>query len=458
MQSIYCALFILLTTSALANQQWVNAASPNPLTYSGFGDAIAVLDNWMIIGDPENDDLANDGGAVYVYENSQGSWQLFDTLYADNADNFDEFGSAVAIERLHATGEIWIMVSALGDDDLGVDRGAVYGFQKLENQSITYEAKFTGDSFSRDYGTSLALNYDYVEDIGTYLWVLVIGDKFAVRYIDPNNPNGGSHSTGAVTIYKRSGGLPWEQESIQGLVTLDNLESQDQFGTSVATDGIYVVAGAPFADNPGIAGNDGIDNGAVYVYVRSGITQTWSCCSIMRASQTNRGARFGFAVDVAKQFNDNVYIYTGAPFEEDINGRRIGAVYVQSNGNLIQRFIPTVIEGGVGEQFGTSVSANGDAYFGTTEFLVGAPLSEDYKGRIYQYTFNPDYNGSNDVFIERQQIVAHNRNLAPWSLGQFGKIVVTDGLNHAASSESTQLGSHKSVYSREMPIFINGFE
>ncbi|TDR20371.1 hypothetical protein [Marinicella litoralis] len=457
MRTHFFVLFLILITPVHATEQWVHAASPNPLTYTGFGDAIDVLDNWMVIGDPENDDQAIDGGAVHVYENSQGQWQLFDTLYADEADNFDEFGSAVAIERLHDTGEVWIMVSALGDDDTGSDRGAVYGFQMLENQPITYEVKFTGDTFSRDYGSSLALNYDYVEDISTYLWVLVIGDKSAVRYVDPNNPNGGTRATGDATIYKRSGGLPWEQEPIQGLVTLDNLGTNDQFAASVATDGIYVVAGAPFADNSAL-GNEGVDTGAVYVYVRSGITQTWSCCSTIRATQTTRGARFGFDVDVAKQFNDNVYIYAGAPFEEDLSGRRLGAAYVWSNGNLIQKFQPTVIVGGAGENFGTSVSANGDAYFGTTEFLVGAPLSEDYKGRIYQYTFNPDYNGSNDVFIERQQMVADNRNQMPWDLGQFGKNVVTDGLNHAASSESTYLGSHKSVYTKEAPIFKDGFD
>ena len=141
MRLLNCVLFILFSTSVYANDQWVNAASPDPLNYSGFGDAIAVMDNWMVIGDPENDDVANGGGAVHVYDNSQGQWQLFDTLYADAADNFDAFGSAVAIERLHSTGEIWIMASALGDDDTGSDRGAVYGFQMLQDQPITYEVK-----------------------------------------------------------------------------------------------------------------------------------------------------------------------------------------------------------------------------------------------------------------------------------------------------------------------------
>ncbi len=448
-------ILFLLSPGVNATEQWITAASPNPLTDSGFGDAIAIMDNWMVVGDQQNDDEANAGGAVYVYENRIGQWHLFDTLYAEDADNFDEFGSAVAIERLHATGEIWIMVSALGDDDAGVDKGAVYGFQKLQDQPISFEVKLTGDSFSRDFGSSLALNYDYVEDIGTFLWVLVVGDEFAHQYIDPKNPNAGTRSVGGVSIFKRSGGLPWEQELIQGIPPLSN--SFTRLGKSVATDGIYVAAGAPFLDNDSL-GNDGVDQGGVYVYVRAGITQTWSCCSVIRPLQTNRDARYGSSVDVAKQFNDNVYIYAGAPFEEDMNGRRTGAVYVTSNGNLIQKFLPTLIEGGVGEEFGTSISANGDAYFGTTEFLVGAPMSEERKGRIYQYTFNPDFNGSNDVFIERAQIVANNRDVFPWDLGQFGSVVSTDGVHHLASSRSNYIGGHKSVYASERAIFINGFE
>lgn len=453
MHIFFTLLLVLLSTSALPAKQWVNAVSPDPLTNSGFGDAMAVIDNWMVIGDRLNDDIETDGGAVYVYEKFQGQWQLFDTLYAEDTDSFDYFGTAVAIERLHDTGEIWIMASALGDDDAGGDRGAVYGFQMLQDEPITYEVKLTGDSFSRNFGTSLALNYDYVEDINTFLWVLVVGDEFAVRYINPNNPNSGTKSTGGVTIFKRSGGLPWEQEPIQGLSTLDDLNHSDRLGTSVATDGIYVVAGAPYADNP-----NGFDQGKVYAYVRSGITQTWSCCSIINSSLSTQGARYGFSVDVAKQFNENVYIYIGAPFEEDITGRRTGAAYVWSNGNLIQKFLPTVITGSIGEEFGTSVSANGDAFFGTTEFLVGAPSSEDRKGRIYQYTLNPNFNGSDDVFIERTQIVAYNRNQTPWDTGQFGKVVSTDGLNHAASSESNTTGSAKSVYSSEISIFSDGFE
>ncbi|VAW47755.1 hypothetical protein MNBD_GAMMA02-1619, partial [hydrothermal vent metagenome] len=310
MRLFNCILFILFSTSVYASEQWANAASPDPLNYSGFGDAIAVLDNWMVIGDPENDDMATDGGAVHVYDNSQGQWQLFDTLYAENADNFDAFGSAVAIERLHNTGEIWIMASALGDDDApGNDIGAVYGFQMVDGLSFTYDGvKLFGDSLSRNFGTSLALNYDYVEDIGTFLWVLVVGDEFAHQYIDPDFPNNGTRSTGGVTIFKRSGGLPWERELVQGLPPLG--DSFARLGTSVATDGIFIVAGAPFLDNNAL-GNDGVDQGGVYVYARSGITQTWNCCSIVRAN-TTRGARFGFSVDVAKQFNENVYIYAGA--------------------------------------------------------------------------------------------------------------------------------------------------
>ncbi len=80
MSSLFRMILLMITLPVMANEQWINAASPNPLNNNEFGRALAVMDDWMIIGDPANDDMAQNGGAVFVYEKSQGFWQLFDTL------------------------------------------------------------------------------------------------------------------------------------------------------------------------------------------------------------------------------------------------------------------------------------------------------------------------------------------------------------------------------------------
>ncbi|MEZ5471905.1 MAG: hypothetical protein R3E90_09010 [Marinicella sp.] len=449
-------LTVFVVSQASAEIEWPINIEPNPLTDNGFGNGVANLDEWLVIGDTQNDDQASNAGAIHVYQNVNGQWLPYQTLYADDAESNDQLGSAVAIERNHLTGEVWIMGSALNDDDSGPDQGAVYAFERDVNGDFIQQDKFVGTSSSNNFGVSIALNYDYVEDIDAYLWVLVVGDDTMRR---PDPIGGGTHTTGGMTIYKKSGGLPWEEEPVQsGAAFFQALDSFDKWGASVSVDGIFIAAGAPGYDIHDV-NNPQIDVGAVFYAFRDNLTQTWSCCSIILADQPQAGANLGAAVEIIKQPGSNFSIFAGAPLEKpDMSNRQVGAVHVWQNTGYVEKLLPSVIVGGQGEHFGSTIAANGDDYFGTTELLVGAPFSNDRKGRVYLFSKNLNYNGNNGLYLEKQQIVGSDTNSYPWDFGQFGTLVSTDGRNHVATSASNYIGSHRRVTTKEYPIFVNGFE
>ncbi|HPQ87900.1 MAG TPA: FG-GAP repeat protein [Gammaproteobacteria bacterium] len=452
-------LLLLFTMSTSAQTEWISAVEPNPLTDNGFGDGLANMGKWLVVGDPQDDTNVNNGGAVHVYQDVNGQWQLFQTLHADDAESNDKLGTAVDIEVKHDTGETWIAASAINDDDAGTDKGAVYLFELDVNNTGLFiqQKKLNGGASSANFGISLAMNYDYVEEIDAYLWVLAVGDDYFNR---PDPIGGGTHNTGTVFIYKKNAGIGnnlWEEEPIQVSQSfLDSLDFSDRFGASVSVDGIYVLAGTPNYDRHDL-GTDGIDVGAVFLLYRSGLTMTWECCTIVTTPTPIRSANFGTDAEVIKQPGNNIIIMGGSPLEKDINNRQIGSVDVWFNGGHVQKLYPPIIAGGAGEHFGASLAANGDEFFGSTKMLVGAPFSEDHKGIVYEYRLNPDYDGMNDFYILNQTIVGTNRTSYPWDFGRFGTNISTDGRSHTASSDSNYIGSHRRVLTQETPIFANGF-
>ncbi len=452
-----CLLFICFSVPLMAETEWVNDVQPNPLAFTGFGDGMAIVDEWLAVGDTSNSDQNPNAGAVHIYNNSSGQWVLYQTLYADDPDSGDELGSSVDIERKHDSGELWVVASALKDDEVNLDNGAVYAWTLDDMGVFVQKQKFTGvNLISQNFGQSIALNYDYISEIDAELWVLVVGDDYKRHQV-----MGQTRATGGVTIFKREAGpgFPWVEETVQtGQIYLDGLSSTDFIGRSVAIDGATIVAGAPGDDDHNLPSGDGVNMGAIHVLTRDNLTQTWSCCAIAYPDYRERSAQFGYDVDVIKQPNNNRIIMASAPFEKDQNNQADGSVYVWFNGAQVQTITAQTYPGTQGNFFGGSIAANGDPFFGDTQFFIGAPYSENRKGRIYHYEINPNFDGNNDLYLLTDQIVAYNRDQNPWDTGQFGIHVATDGLNSATSSKSNYIGSHKSVYTVEMPIFKNGFQ
>src|SRR5690606_13339980 len=129
----------------------------------GFGRSVAVYKDLIAVGAPLVDDGAEDAGAVYLYELSDGTWEYDFTLH-DNSPLADEgFGTAVAI------GEGFVFLGAPDDVVNGDPSGSVSVFINHAVTGWTLLAKLEQeDQEANDaFGWSLDVSGD----------VLVVGDQ-----------------------------------------------------------------------------------------------------------------------------------------------------------------------------------------------------------------------------------------------------------------------------------------
>ena len=144
------------------------------------------------------------------------------------------------------------------------------------------------------------------------------GEDSNARGINGDQTNNSASQAGAVYVFVRTGAT-WTQ---QAYLKASNTDAFDLFGYSAAVSGDTVAVGA-YGEASHAIGIDGdqTDNGppqagAVYVFVRNGIT--WTQQAYLKASNTNGGDFFGYSVAVT---GDTV---VAGAFGEDGNSTGIG--------------------------------------------------------------------------------------------------------------------------------------
>lgn len=190
----------------------------------GFGSSVAVVDDAVLIGQPQRDGGA---GAVLVFQTSEdgNGWVFADTLRASDASDGDGFGLVLARDGSH------LAVGAPGHAD---GHGAVYVFEQDSLSGVWVEtSRLTvadGDSTTR-IGASVAISGASV----------VAGAP------------GQDESSGVVYYFHKI------QEEWQAPVKIEASEMTPGalFGWSVAMSGDHVIVGAPGRDD---------SKGAVVVY------------------------------------------------------------------------------------------------------------------------------------------------------------------------------------------------
>jgi hypothetical protein len=211
-----------------------------------------------------------------------------------------------------------------------LDAGATYVFMRnngLWTQQAYLKASNT-ETFD-EFGFSVAVDGD----------TLVVG---ATREASDSVNVGGSQNNnnapfaGAAYVFVRSG-TSWSQ---QAYLKASNTGPGDAFGWSVDVRGDQIVVGAQREDSAatGVNGNQGnddsVDSGAAYLYSRSG--SQWASSAYVKASNTDPGDNFGYAVVLS---TDGVVV--GAPAEDSnatgVNGNQAdnqaeeaGAAYTYS--------------------------------------------------------------------------------------------------------------------------------
>lgn len=276
---------------------------------SGFGHAIAVDGDTVVVGAPQSD---AGRGAVYVFVRDGKSWRETSRLVASNRAANDAFGQSVAI----SAGTI--VVGASGQDARGFNTGAAYIFQ-LEKAGWVESAKLLPAS-AQDvhFGWSVAVDGDTLAVGAPYRYLQGEISKVGSVSVFTRQDRGweqqvrltsgrsggavnndlfgwsvdihasrlavGAYLSNAVYLYQLSDGR-WQQETL-----LKGPRSSAQFGYSVSLDKDMLAVGAPATNSRGMR------TGTAFLYLRQ--SQGWQEQSQISTDRLRPGSRLGWSVSL----------------------------------------------------------------------------------------------------------------------------------------------------------------
>lgn len=286
-----------------------------------------------INGDRENNDAPN-SGAVYVFRRGEASWELESYIKPSNSEAEDGFGSAIAVWQdtlvVGAPGEDSATRGINGDelDNGASNSGAVYVFRRFDDAWVQESYLKASNVDAADaFGTSLAL-WNETLAVGTP------SEDSRSAGMDGDQMDNSLAGSGAVYIFQRTG-LDWTQEA---LIKASNADAGDFFGQSVTLWGDTLAVGTKGEDSAatGVDGDQqdasAPNSGAIYLFHRTG--STWTQSTYAKASNPEEQDVFGSSVALWEQ-----QLVASAPFESsaatgidgdqsDNSANDSGAVYI----------------------------------------------------------------------------------------------------------------------------------
>lgn len=338
----------------------------------GFGRAVAIFGDSVVVGAYGNDNAGSNSGSAYLYTRGAGGWILRARLVGGDAADHDYFGTSVAI-----SGDT-LVVGASHDDDGGSGSGSAYLF--VRNGLIwSQQAKLTADDATGNdrFGRSVAISGD----------IVIVG------------ASGDSHagtSSGSAYIFARNGST-WAQQT---KLTAPDAAKWAYFGISVAVSGDAVAVGAKGDNN---------DAGGVYLYTRAG--STWALQTKLTASDADSGDEFGRSVAMSP---DGMVV--GAPKGEAVEHLFSGSAYIfaRAGDTWVQQAKLAADDAGEWDYFGSSVAISGNAV------AVGAYADNDHgsdSGSVYLFARD------GATWSQQAKLIAHDAA----SEDRFGHAVSMSG-------------------------------
>ena len=383
------AAYVFTRSGGVWSQQAYLKAS-NTEAGDRFGGAVSLSGDTLVVGavaedsnatgvnGDETDNSASDSGAVYVFTRSGTTWSQQAYLKASNTGAGDLFGDVVSLSGdtlvVGAVAEDSNATGVNGDetDNSASDSGAVYVFTRSGttwSQQAYLKASNTGagDLFG-----------DVVSLSGDTLVVGAVAEDSNAIGVNGDGTDNSTLDSGAAYIFTRSG-TTWSQ---QAYLKASNTEALDYFGDFVSLSGDTLVVGAHGEDSNAIgvngsqADNSASGSGAAYVFTRSG--GVWNQQAYLKASNTEAGDLFGYAVSLSEDT-----LVVGAYAEDSnatgVNGNQAdnsasvsGAAYIftRSGGVWSQQAYLKASNTETLDQFGWEVSLSGNT-------LVVAAHAED---------------------------------------------------------------------------------
>lgn len=263
---------------------------------------------------------ATDAGAAYVFVRDGGTWSQQAYIKASNTDPGDWFGYSVALSGDGNTLLAGAPKEDGGEPGVGGNQqsdgthtaGAVYVFSRSgATWSSPIYVKASNPGVSDWFGWRVAISGD-----GSTFAVAAPREDGTSAGIGGDQSTNGRPLSGAVYVFAQSGAT-WLQTTY---IKASNPDGGDQFGSALALNdaGDTLAVGAPYESSGAVAiGGNPLDNsapqaGAAYVFTRAAGTWTWSQQAHVKATNTDAGDRFGYAVALSAS-GDTLAI--GAPSE-----------------------------------------------------------------------------------------------------------------------------------------------
>ena len=252
----------------------------------GFGFAVDLADDKLVVGDPFYRLSSNTIGQAFIFYRNQGgadNWGQVQWLGNANPADDDWFGAAVTID-----GDLSAVGSPQRDEAGAFDGGAVYIYSRHEGgaeawgqidelSAREHSYVYGGDEF----GTSVSLDHQ----------ALVVGAPF--------KDVAGSTNPGAAFVFAPSSAI--NQWDMQAMLVPPAGSDAAKFGVSVDKDGQFIVIGAKFWP-------DGAAEkvGAAFVYQQNrGSAGAWGLLQSVTAVNGAPGDGFGQSVAIS---NDRIAI------------------------------------------------------------------------------------------------------------------------------------------------------
>ncbi len=323
------------TGTSWSQQEFIKASNAGSRDSFGFAVGLSGSGNTLVVGapfeassgtgiDPPSNELANNSGAVYVYERVGAVWSFGHFIKASNTGASDSFGVVLAVSEDGST----FAVCASGEDGSGTGvgstpnelangAGAVYVYTRM-GATWAFQAylKASNTGPSDNFGFTLALSAN-----GDTLAVASDQEDSSGTGID-SVPDEAASGSGAVYIYQRTGGM-W---AFQSFIKAVNTQANDAFATvALSGSGNLLAVGAAFESSGGSGigstpDESAFNSGAVYLYVRTGAT--WAFEAFVKASNPDAEDLFGSSVGLSQ---DGRILAVGAS-QEDGSGVRVDSI------------------------------------------------------------------------------------------------------------------------------------
>jgi len=280
------AVYVFLNDGSGWTQQAKLTATTAKDTEDGFGCAVAIDDDYALIGAKYDGTLER--GKTYVYHRSGSNWIQQAVLVSSDSVDFGGFGAAVAL-----SGE-WAIVAST--------ESAAYLFQR-SGSTWTERAKLTGFnsmpavSLNGDYAVVGAVGSAHIFKRNGTTWqeqaVVTPSDPAATTWFGSSVSISGDYllvgawDANAAYIFVRTGSVWIQQAKLEPITGTQG--ATPLFGQSVAISGDYAVVGDT-------SDNEGAGAGAVYVFQRK--LMAWPLVEKITASDAKMFDFFGTSVAI----------------------------------------------------------------------------------------------------------------------------------------------------------------